>query len=214
MTETQVKISFAITVKDEGEYISDLLNQLVPYCDETGDEIVVVDDNSTDEYTLSILESHHGVGAISLYYHELNNDFATHKNFLNSKCMGDYIFQIDADETLHPNLLKYLHDVLEYNADIDLFMIPRVNVVSGITDEDIQQWGWNINEFGWNCWPDYQTRIYRNSENIRWEGKVHERITGHKMQTMLPAEEEWAIYHIKDILRQREQNNFYQTIQK
>jgi len=87
MTETQVKISFAITVKDEGEYISDLLNQLVPYCDETGDEIVVVDDNSTDEYTLSILESHHGVGAISLYYHELNNDFATHKNFLNSKCM-------------------------------------------------------------------------------------------------------------------------------
>jgi glycosyltransferase involved in cell wall biosynthesis len=214
MTETQVKISFGITVKDEGEYISDLLNQLVPYCDETGDEIVVVDDNSTDEYTLSVLESHHSLEAISLYQHELNNDFATHKNFLNSKCTGDYIFQIDADETLHPTLLKYLHDVLEYNADIDLFMVPRVNVVNGITDEDIQQWGWTVNEFGWNCWPDYQTRIYRNNENIRWEGKVHERITGHKLQTTLPAEEEWAIYHIKDILRQRDQNIFYQTIQK
>jgi glycosyltransferase involved in cell wall biosynthesis len=214
MTETQVKISFAITVKDEGEYVSDLLNQLVPFCDETGDEIVVVDDNSTDEYTLSILESHSSIGAISLYKHELNNDFATHKNFLNSKCLGDYIFQIDADETLHPNLLKYLHDILGYNADIDLFMVPRVNVVNGLTDEDIQRWGWSVNEFGWVMFPDYQTRIYKNSENIKWEGKVHERITGHKTQTMLPAEEEWAIYHIKDILRQREQNNFYQTIQK
>jgi glycosyltransferase involved in cell wall biosynthesis len=214
MTETQVKISFAITVKDEGEYISDLLNQLVPYCDETGDEIVVVDDNSTDEYTLSVLESHHSLEAISLYQHELNNDFATHKNFLNSKCTGDYIFQIDADETLHPTLLKYLHDVLEYNADIDLFMVPRVNVVNGLTDEDIQRWGWNVNEFGWVMFPDYQTRIYRNKESIKWEGKVHERITGHKLQTMLPAEEEWAMYHIKDIERQRKQNNFYQTIQK
>jgi glycosyltransferase involved in cell wall biosynthesis len=214
MTDTQVKVSFAITVKNEGEYVSDLLNQLVPYCDETGDEIVVVDDNSTDEYTLSILESHSSIGAISLYHHDLNMDFATHKNFLNSKCTGDYIFQIDADETLHPNLLKYLHDVLEYNADIDLFMVPRVNVVNGLTDEDIQRWGWKLNEFGWVMFPDYQTRIYRARSEIKWEGKVHERITGHKTQTMLPAEEEWAIYHIKDIERQRKQNNFYQTIQK
>jgi len=212
MTETQVKISFGITVKDEGEYISDLLNQLVPYCDETGDEIVVVDDNSTDEYTLSVLESHHSLEAISLYQHELNNDFATHKNFLNSKCTGDYIFQIDADETLHPTLLKYLHDILGYNANIDLFMVPRVNVVNGITDEDIQRWGWTVNEFGWVMFPDFQSRLYRNASNIKWEGKVHERITGHKLQTMLPAEEEWAIYHIKDIERQRKQNEFYTTI--
>jgi glycosyltransferase involved in cell wall biosynthesis len=214
MTDTQVKVSFAITVKDEGEYVSDLLNQLVPYCDETGDEIVVVDDNSTDEYTLSILESHSSIGAISLYRHELNMDFATHKNFLNSKCTGDYIFQIDADETLHPNLLKYLHDVLEYNIDIDLFIVPRVNVVNGLTDEDIQRWGWKLNEFGWVMFPDPQTRIYRNRPEIKWEGKVHERITGHKTQTMFPAEEEWSIYHIKDIERQRKQNNFYQIIQK
>lgn len=214
MSDSDTMISFAITVKNEGEYVANLLDQLVPYCEETGDEIVVLDDNSTDEYTLHTLNSHHATGNILLYTHNLNNDFATHKNFLNDKCVGGYIFQVDADETLHPNLLKYLHDVVDYNNDIDLFLIPRVNVVNGITEIDMTKWGWWTNDMGWICFPDYQTRIYRNSPSIQWSGKVHERIVGHKTQTSLPAEEEWALYHIKEIERQRSQNNFYNTIRK
>lgn len=62
--------------------------------------------------------------------------------------------------------------------------------------------------------PDYQTRLYKNSENIKWEGKVHERIVGHKTQAPFPAEEEWALRHIKEINRQREQNKLYETIQR
>jgi len=214
VSDSDTMISFAITVKNEGEYVANLLDQLVPYCEETGDEIVVLDDNSTDEYTLHTLNSHHATGNILLYTHNLNNDFATHKNFLNDKCVGGYIFQVDADETLHPNLLKYLHDVVDYNNDIDLFLIPRVNVVNGITEIDMTKWGWWTNDMGWICFPDYQTRIYRNSPSIQWSGKVHERIVGHKTQTSLPAEEEWALYHIKEIERQRSQNNFYNTIRK
>jgi glycosyltransferase involved in cell wall biosynthesis len=214
VSDSDTMISFAITVKNEGEYVANLLDQLVPYCEETGDEIVVLDDNSTDEYTLHTLNSHHAAGNILLYTHDLNNDFATHKNFLNDKCVGGYIFQVDADETLHPNLLKYLHDVVDYNNDIDLFLIPRVNVVNGITEIDMTKWGWWTNDMGWICFPDYQTRIYRNSPSIQWSGKVHERIVGHKTQTSLPAEEEWALYHIKEIERQRSQNNFYNTIRK
>lgn len=207
-------ISFAITVKDEGDYIENLLNQIVSYCEQTGDEIVVLDDYSTDEKTLSVLNEHHSNGNIILFNHSLNNNFAEHKNYLNEKCMGDYIFQIDADETIHPNLLKYLHDIIENNTDVDLFMVPRVNIVHGITDEDIAKWGWWTNDLGWICPPDYQTRIYRNDPSIKWYGKVHERIVGHKTQTTLPAEEEWSIYHIKDIARQRHQNNLYTTIQR
>jgi glycosyltransferase involved in cell wall biosynthesis len=214
MTDIPVKISFAITVKNEGDYLNDLLNQLVPYCNETGDEIVILSDNTDDEYTLSILNAYSGEENISINTRTLNNDFAEHKNALNKLCSGDYIFQIDADETLNPNLLKYLHDVLEYNADIDLFLVPRVNIVNGITKEDIEAWRWNVNEYGWVMFPDYQTRLYRNNETIKWEGKVHERINGHKSQTSFPAEEEWAIYHIKSIQRQREQNSFYEQLQR
>jgi glycosyltransferase involved in cell wall biosynthesis len=204
-------ISFGITVHNEGEYIQTLLNQLIPFCENTGDEIVVVDDFSTDEFTRSILDANASIGNIKLFQHALDKDFATHKNFLSEQCSGDYIFQIDADETFNPNLLTYLHDIVDNN-DIDLFFIPRVNVVNGLTDEDIRNWGWQVNDKGWVMFPDYQTRLYRNHVDIKWEGKVHERIVGHKTQAPFPAEEEWSLYHIKDIDRQRKQNELYQTI--
>ena len=138
-------ISFAITTHNEGEYIRDLLDQLVPYCERTGDEIVVVDDNSTDVLTQNLLYDYDNADKIELYSHELNNDFAEHKNFLNSKCKGEYIFQVDADEKFHDNLLMYLHDIVDNNKNIDLFLIPRVNIVNGLTQEDIRRWGWRVN---------------------------------------------------------------------
>ena len=204
-------ISFAITTHNEGEYIRDLFDQLVPHCEQTGDEIVVVDDNSTDPFTLNLLYDYADRNIIQLYSHELNHDFGAHKNFLNSKCNGKYIFQVDADEKFNNNLLTYLHDIIDNN-DIDLYMIPRVNVVNGLTDEDIRRWGWRINEKGWVMFPDYQTRLYKNIPEIKWEGKVHERIVGYKTTAPLPDEEEWCLYHIKDIDRQRKQNDYYDTI--
>jgi hypothetical protein len=91
-------------------------------------------------------------------------------------------------------------------------LIPRVNIVNGLTEEDTRRWGWRVNEKGWVMFPDYQTRLYRNTEEIKWEGKVHERIIGYKTQAPLPDEEEWCLYHIKEIERQRKQNDYYATI--
>lgn len=209
-----MNISFAITTHNEGDYIQNLLDQLIPHCESTGDEIVVVDDFSTDVLTRSILHAYDNADTISLYEHSLDNDFASHKNFLNSKCRGEYIFQIDADETLHKNLLTYLHDIVDNNKEIDIFLIPRINIVNGLTEEDIRRWGWRVNDKGWVMFPDYQTRLYRNSDSIYWEGKVHERIVGYKTMAPLPDEEEWCLYHIKEIERQRKQNDYYQTLQR
>ena len=244
-------ISWAITTHNERDYIQTLLNQLIPFCNETGDEIVVVDDYSTDEFTCSLLNAYASSGDIKLVQHALNNNFAEHKNFLTEQCSGDYIFQIDADETLHSNLLTYIHDLIEHNPQIDLFAIPRVNVVTGLTEEDIAKWGWRVSKLDSHIGeklidtesaeykmlknngliidetgaivkikyyipivqaPDYQTRVYRNHPDIKWEGKVHERITGYKTSATFPDEEEWALYHIKDISRQRAQNDFYNTM--
>ncbi len=205
-------ISFAITTHNEGEYVRDLLDQLIPHCEQTGDEIVVLDDNSTDPFTCSMLYDYADKDKIQLHQHELNNDFAGHKNYLNTLCKGEYIFQVDADEKFHDNLLTYLHDIVDNNKNIDVFLIPRVNIVNGLTEEDIRRWGWRVNEKGWVMFPDYQTRLYRNSDFIYWEGKVHERITGYKTMAPLPDEEEWCLYHIKEIERQRKQNDYYDTI--
>lgn len=205
-------ISFAITTHNEGSYIRQLIDQLIPHVDKTGDEIVVVDDNSTDDYTSQILYNYADQDKIRLYSHALDSDFAAHKNYLNSLCNGDYIFQVDADEKFHDNLLTYLHDIVYNNTNVDMFLIPRVNMVNGLTDADTRRWGWTVNELNWIMFPDYQTRLYKNREDIKWEGKVHERIIGYKTHAPLPAEEAWSLYHIKDIVRQREQNAYYDTI--
>ena len=153
MTLPKSKISFAVTTHNEGEYIQRLLDQLIPHCKETGDEIVILDDYSDDEVTKNILfnaletagQENSGWN-LKLGFQRLNSDFANQKNRLNSMCKGEYIFQIDADETFHPGLLMYLHDIVEANETIDLFAIPRVNTVEGLTEEDIRRWGWRISK--------------------------------------------------------------------
>ena len=107
---------------------------------------------------------------------------------------------------------KNLKPILESNPTIDLYWVPRVNTVDGITQEHINKWGWNVNEKGWVNFPDYQTRIYRNTEDVTWMNKVHERITGYDTFSNFPAEEKWSLYHHKKIDRQEKQNEFYETI--
>jgi hypothetical protein len=61
-------------------------------------------------------------------------------------------------------------------------------------------------------WCDYQTRLYRNTPEIKWKNPVHEVITGHKQFTLLPETDELSLIHHKTIEKQRKQNNFYNTL--
>lgn len=211
-------ISFAITTSNEGQYVRNLLEQLVPYCNQSGDEIIVLDDNSTDKTTIDAFDwarkANKDFQIVFRHFRSIlyPTSFADHKNYLNKFCSGDYIFQIDADELLHENLLLSLPELLDYNKDVELFHIPRVNIVNGLTQEDISKWGWKVNEKGWVMFPDYQGRLYKNHPDIKWEGKVHEHIIGAETISVLPPEEEWSIIHVKEIDRQRKQNEFYNTI--
>lgn len=63
------------------------------------------------------------------------------------------------------------------------------------------------------AWPDYQMRLYRNNDLIKWDKPVHEQLTGYKNFSLLPADEQFAIRHYKEIARQEIQNNFYDEIQ-
>jgi glycosyltransferase involved in cell wall biosynthesis len=209
---TQPKITFAITTHNEGKYVVDLLDQLVPFCEESGDEIVVLDDYSHDEITKKVLFQRADFGSITVELRKFNNDFSEHKNYLNSLCKGEYIFQVDADERLHEELLDNLHGLVEMNHDIELFYIPRVNIVEGLTPQDVQMYGWKLNDKNYINFPDYQTRLYKNLPHIMWRGKVHERIEGFKTFALIPPDERWSLIHIKKIERQREQNRLYDSL--
>lgn len=209
-----MKISLGITVKNEGQYLSNLLNNIFDNVGEYEYEIIILDDFSDDPLTKDILSNAATHEKVSVYQHALNNHFANQKNYLNSKCIGTYIFQVDCDETISPYLLQNLHTILEQNNHIDLFWVPRINTVEGLTQEHIQQWRWAVNEKGWVNFPDYQSRIYKNNPEIKWKFAVHEIIEGHDTFAKLPADEVYALTHHKTITRQELQNQMYSKIRR
>lgn len=144
-----------------------------------------------------------------------SGDFSEFKNNLFNVCGEGYIYQLDADELPNHVQFMYLHEVLKKDPNIDLVFVPRVNIVNGIEESDIEKWGWRYQEM-WGKklinFPDYQGRIYKNEDYLRWEGKVHERITGYYKPYKLPESLEVSISHIKTIDKQRYQNNFYDKL--
>jgi glycosyltransferase involved in cell wall biosynthesis len=196
-------ISYAVTACNEHRELSLLLEVLRNNIRQEDEIVVLLDSNATKE-----------IRTIANKYtmHPLNGDFATFKNHLSKFCTKDYIFQIDADEYPHPHLIANLADILQHNQTIDVFLIPRINTVSGLTEEHIQKWRWNVNDKGWVNFPDYQWRIWKNGKGIHWINKVHERLNGFKEYSLLPQSEEYCLFHPKDIERQEKQNALYETI--
>jgi hypothetical protein len=132
---------------------------------------------------------------------------------MNTKCNGDYIFQIDADEVPHKHLIKSIKPILKSNK-VDILITPRKNLVKGITNEHIFNWKWKVNSQGWVNWPDPQKRIYKNDKKIKWTGhQVHGMISDFNTYAVLPFIEEYSIEHNKTINKQETQNHRYSQIE-
>ena len=209
-----MKISYGITVHNEADELNRLLEILIHKTDPE-DEIVICVDGEDDgvRFVLDSWSQQYGHNKlIKVYQRKLNGDFAAQKKSVIENSSGDYIFHIDADEYPHEILLRDIKKVLEMNEGVDLIWIPRVNTVEGLTDRHKEEWGWKTTEQGWVNYPDFQSRVFRNDETIRWEKSVHEQITGCKTYAHLPPHEELSLYHPKTIHKQEQQNQFYNAL--
>lgn len=204
-------ISYAITVCNELEEITKLVDFLSTKINKEDEIVIQYDEQSVTDEVLEYLNLQKMMHNHTIIGFPLNKDFASFKNNLKSNCTKDYIFQIDADEIPHEVLVDYLPQLLSDNP-VDIIFVPRINTVEGLTQEHIDKWKWKVDDNGWVNFPDYQTRIYKNTEDITWMNKVHERITGYDTFSNFPAEETWCLYHPKQIDRQEKQNEFYDTI--
>ena len=206
-----MKISYAITVCNEFQEIQRLINFLVEN-KRSEDEIVVLFDsiNGTSDVE-EFLRAKSINGEFNWVPYKFDGHFANMKNHLTSLCNGDYIYQIDADEIVQEYVLRLLPQVLEVN-NVDAILVPRINLVKGITEEHINKWRWRKNKDNWINFPDYQWRIYKNNGKIKWKNKVHEVLEGYKSISHLPRESEWCILHEKTIERQEKQNAYYDTL--
>ena len=129
------------------------------------DEVIVVDSGSKDR-TVEIAEEH---GA-KVFVREWPG-FAAQKNFAISKCVGDWVLSLDADEEMSPELAAQIRALLPTNPPVDAFYLNRRNLFLG-------RW---IKHGGY--YPDPKLRLFRRcaanfSQPPQFEERpVHETIT-------------------------------------
>lgn len=117
------------------------------------DEIIVVDTGSTDA-TVSIAKNH---GAL-VYYKEWTNNFSEAKNFALDKCSKDWIFVIDADESLEKGHDIHLKELIQTTSKEALYL----NLINWIGFEAINE--------------NQSLRLFKNRKEYRFVSRLHEQI--------------------------------------
>jgi len=114
-------ISVTILTKNE--------EQNLPKCLESirklADEIIIVDDNSTDK-TVEIAKNF----GVKVFTHSLNNNFAQQHNFALRQAQGDWVLSIDADEVVSPELKKEIMEAVK-EPNVAGFYFKRYDFWSG-----------------------------------------------------------------------------------
>jgi hypothetical protein len=210
-----MSISYTVTVYNELKELKILLPILKQVRDRN-DEIIIVhtfreESEKHTDLDVDIRQYSQSVADTYQRYH-FDKKFAEMKNFTNGLAIKDWIINFDADEYASVETIAIWKGQLV--EDVDLLYVPRVNTVEGYTEEDVKKFGWKINDNGWINWPDYQPRIFKNNGNIRWEGNVHEQITGYKEMGGFPQNPACALIHRKEITKQRSQNELYESIKR
>ena len=161
MRPKRPRISLCMIAKDEEQFLEGCLSSVKGFVD----EMVVVDTGSSDR-TVEIAER---FGA-RVYHHPWENDFSKHKNQAISYANGDWIFVMDADEQLKEDSGPVIRKAT-VNQNIDAIL---VTIVSYFNNRASQSW-------------ESKVRIFRNKPSIRYEGIVHEQLTGYGFPRTYPV---------------------------
>ena len=123
------------------------------------DKIVVIDTGNTDK-TNEIAKKD---GAKTIKYSGPSN-FASWRNFALKEIKTGWILYLDADERISKSLQEeiLLKTKKENTESYNAYAIPRRNF---IFNKEFKHSG---------QYPDYQKRLFKRSEFIKWTGEVHE----------------------------------------
>ena len=123
------------------------------------DEIVVVDSGSTDR-TLEICREH---GA-KVHAGDAWPGFGPQKNRALGFANGTWVFSLDSDEWITPQLRAEIERAIAASGDTVAFMVPRSSSFCGRV----------MRHSGW--WPDHVVRLFRRGSARFSEDLVHERL--------------------------------------
>lgn len=147
------KISVIIIGKNAQDLIKDCILSV-----KWADEIIYLDGRSTDK-TLKIVKR---FKVKVIFQKGKNLDFAAWHNQGIKESKGEWIFYLDTDERVTPELKKEILEKIRNSEEFSAYAIPRQNILLG---QPVRFGGW---------WPDYQIRLFRRGKLKKWEGKLHE----------------------------------------
>jgi len=188
----KITISVVLTVRNEEKIIADCLNSV-----KWADEIIVVDDSSTDN-TNKIAKKY----TDKVYLHKSVGYVEPVRNFAVAKATGDWILVLDADERIYVSLAHRLREIANTEKEAAGIEIPRKNIIFG-------KW---IKHTGW--WPDYQMRFFKKGKLI-WSERIHEQPESAGKSIQLESKEELSIihFHYQKISEFLEKMNRYTDIE-
>lgn len=151
------KISVIVLTHNEEPVIKECLESV-----KWADEIVIVDDNSTDE-TLKIVRK---LGVKKIIKAPEKSDFSDRRNLGAKNALGEWLLYVDADERVSLELCNEIKDItnpknltpITYVA----YAIPRKNIR---LTKVLYHGGW---------WPDYVLRLMKKESLVSWNGELHE----------------------------------------
>lgn len=143
-----MKISAVIIAKNEEKMIGDCLDS-VSFCD----EIIVVDNNSSDK--TSEIATEKGIRVVQFE----SDDFAKLRNFGKELTNYEWILYIDADERVTDELKQSILSKTKNVGEFSAYKIFRKNYY-----------------LGRNEWPKIEKmeRLFLKSNLKTWQGKLHE----------------------------------------
>ncbi len=150
-----MKLSVCYIVKNEEKNLPLSLETVKDFAD----ELIIVDTGSTDATKRIALDA--GATVLDFVWHD---DFAAARNFALDHATGDWIVFPDADEGfLTPEKVRdKISEIDAMQPPIDAVMITRVNMDPGTKK---------------NQGNDRAVRLFRNTPEIRYQGRIHENIT-------------------------------------
>jgi hypothetical protein len=200
-----VKISYAICVCNEEREVKSLINFLLKVKDQEDEVNILFDSKNGTKEAKDVLESFGD--KIVVNEREFDGKFSDHRNYHATKCSGDYIFVVDADEMPQEALIMNIKSF-----DGDIMYVPRINICPGYTAEWLDGHKVQLNEMGWINYPDYQGRYYKNNGEIKWENDLHERLIGSEKVARVDAKPLVSLLHIKTVERQDKQGEYYDSL--
>jgi (heptosyl)LPS beta-1,4-glucosyltransferase len=145
------KISAIVLYKNNLDVIEDCFKSVAWV-----DEIIAVDTDSTDGSTQ--IAKKYGAKIFSTK----GGNFSEWRNLGAQKASGEWLFYIDSDERVTPELKEEIIKTISEDPKEKAFAIPRRNVLLG---HEMKHGGW---------WPDYVLRLIKKDALLGWEGELHE----------------------------------------